>query len=422
MTVVLVLGVIGIPTIRWSLVNCRNRRRRTLEGSQGNPLYIRTMESDQSDDFALPPSHSGLVRRFRCVTKSHIRAITVGIVVLSFMFYSRITSGVLDAFRPVPLPRVHRLSADLSIDLSSSEYSTILVIALCGFVLYVLGIPLVALVILARGRKHLYEKKLLKTFGFLYLGYRRQVWWWEFLALLRKISIGLLAGVVRNTALAHFTVAILLLVSLGAQLVVRPFNNAILNGLETGSLVTLSISAVTVLFAIASRNTEGTIVGGDAPTISLWCVAVAVYLYAAISAVILIIGWFPLVTLPFRKYKRKRQNQVKRALGVITDERKRPLSPFHTAAEWQGQERDLTLTSCTLSLDTHEISPTNHATPTRHGSMELARLHRGQERKRPMSAEDASRVHLRRPRAASDLQSTILMRRVLFRLHQSEKG
>jgi hypothetical protein len=60
---------------------------------------------------------------------------------------------------------------------------------------YVVGLPLLGFVLLAKNRYKLHQRQIRFRYGLLYAGYRRKTFWWECVIALRKVMFVVIAGV-----------------------------------------------------------------------------------------------------------------------------------------------------------------------------------------------------------------------------------
>ena len=61
-----------------------------------------------------------------------------------------------------------------------------------------LGIPLFAFMLLNKERKTLHKLEVKEKFGFLYNGYKKQFYYWEVVIMYRKIAMVVIAVVISN--------------------------------------------------------------------------------------------------------------------------------------------------------------------------------------------------------------------------------
>ena len=123
-------------------------------------------------------------------------------------------------------------------------------------ILYSAGIPIASFYMLYK-RKHKLktDESTVSRFGFLYLGY--QVWWWEIIIMTRKVLMVLIDVVLAPAGVAVQALMAMLLLSamFAVTLVVKPFENPILQALELASLlVSLSTLWMGSFFWAANDN------------------------------------------------------------------------------------------------------------------------------------------------------------------------
>ena len=67
-----------------------------------------------------------------------------------------------------------------------------------ALIVWGLGIPLFAFILLSRKRKRLNVLVVKEKYGFLYNGYKRQYYYWEVIIMYRKLIIVIIAYVIVN--------------------------------------------------------------------------------------------------------------------------------------------------------------------------------------------------------------------------------
>jgi hypothetical protein len=113
------------------------------------------------------------------------------------------------------------------------HWTNLLLLTLPQVILYVVGLPVVALTIILRNKKHLHEERFLMRYGLLYHGYRDDRAWWEIVIAFRKVAVvcigtfGTLWGVVDLQA---FTALAVIFLSIVIHLVGKPFDTEKPNG------------------------------------------------------------------------------------------------------------------------------------------------------------------------------------------------
>merc|ERR1711865_1052194 len=105
--------------------------------------------------------------------------------------------------------------------------------------LYVLGLPLIAALIVLRNREHLHKKHFYTRYGLLYMGYRPGREWWELVIAFRKVTVvsigtfGTLMGVVDLQAFVALGAVFL---SIIIHLIGQPFDKEKENGMRLHNL------------------------------------------------------------------------------------------------------------------------------------------------------------------------------------------
>ena len=121
-----------------------------------------------------------------------------------------------------------------------------------SIVVWGLGIPFFAFVLMFRERKNLMQIEVKEKFGFLYNGYQSDLFFWEIVIMYRKIAMIFIAvfiqpqGVITQ-AMIVFLIMVLFLI---ANLKKKPYVSMALNDLETLSLITSAVSIYCGIFFI----------------------------------------------------------------------------------------------------------------------------------------------------------------------------
>merc|ERR1712178_460952 len=97
--------------------------------------------------------------------------------------------------------QTNRLVIDTDIDCNQSEYFfPWFLIGIFGLILWVIGIPALALGLLIKDRKILWTHRARHLLGFLYNGYELKYYWWEVWGMYRKAFIVMVAVLLRKRA------------------------------------------------------------------------------------------------------------------------------------------------------------------------------------------------------------------------------
>ncbi|CDW85156.1 UNKNOWN [Stylonychia lemnae] len=128
-------------------------------------------------------------------------------------------------------------------------------VAIPSIIVWGLGIPFFALIILERINKQLDKIQIRQKYGFLYRGYKIDYYYWEIVIMYRKILIILIAvfvsnfGVIAQSLFMLFVLLGFLMVNLQKE----PFQIKELNDLESLSLITSMITIYCGLFFILNK-------------------------------------------------------------------------------------------------------------------------------------------------------------------------
>lgn len=161
------------------------------------------------------------------------------------------------------------------------------IVAMPSIIVWGLGIPFFALVLMYRDRKNLEKVEVKEKFGFLYNGYQTRYFYWEIVIMYRKIGMIFIAvfiqpyGVIVQAMIVFLLMVIFLLITIKK----KPYLSLAINELETISLVTSSLSIFCGIFFISSipasdipnipESVKGTIVLSDNMKFALFAVIVA---------------------------------------------------------------------------------------------------------------------------------------------------
>lgn len=127
-----------------------------------------------------------------------------------------------------------------------------------SIIVWGLGIPLFAFILMFRDRHKLQEIETKEKFGFLYNGYQTDLFYWEIVIMYRKIGMIFIAvfitpqGVIAQAMLVFLLMIAFLIVNLKK----KPYVSIALNDLETMSLITSAISIYCGIFFISDVAAE----------------------------------------------------------------------------------------------------------------------------------------------------------------------
>ena len=100
-----------------------------------------------------------------------------------------VSSSVLRLYVCKRIERTHYLIADFSVECFTPKWQSYAYGTMALVLLYPIGIPLFFFMLLAVNRHRLREDRVKAQLGFLYEGYRWEVWWWEIVDCFHKLFL-----------------------------------------------------------------------------------------------------------------------------------------------------------------------------------------------------------------------------------------
>ncbi|CDW74640.1 UNKNOWN [Stylonychia lemnae] len=177
------------------------------------------------------------------------------VVILLFLVHPNIVKFVFNLFNCIDIDGEKRVKNDLEILCYVGEHIIwALGIGLPSLVVWGLGIPLFAFVLLERDHKSLDSLIIRQKYGFLYRGFKRRFYYWEIVITYRKIFLIFIQiflvqyGVITQAML----VLMMLIIFMAINLTKQPFQTQTLNELETLSLITSLLTIFCGVFFIVS--------------------------------------------------------------------------------------------------------------------------------------------------------------------------
>ena len=179
------------------------------------------------------------------------------IVVGTFLAWHTIISYALSVISCRKIGTKYYLNADLEIECYTQQHYTYLFISYLALFVYGIGIPGAGYYMLYKHRYHLYEHD--KYSGpsplfFLYLGYRENRWYYEFIVMAKKLGLIIIGVFLKNHARYQMIGSSLLIqIAFFFHVFLRPYDNIteygiICNKLESISLLSLVVTLNTGLF------------------------------------------------------------------------------------------------------------------------------------------------------------------------------
>jgi hypothetical protein len=206
----------------------------------------------------------------------------------------------------------------VSCDSGDADFRTIAGLSGTCLLVYTIGIPLLLAVALFRRRHHRDDPDVQRQLGFLFGGYRKGAYYWEFVAIVRRLVLALALTLVPFTVgqVAVVVIVVVLVSSIAVQHGMSPFTTVLENRLELFSLYSLLFSFLGVYVA---ENSVGT----DAPLLWLpFAVVVLVVLTSTILlstvAVVLLIRYLPSLRRIFGVHFGARNSLLERVVTLAT--------------------------------------------------------------------------------------------------------
>lgn len=229
---------------------------------------------------------------FMQLLRRNFRVASFSVVAALFVIHFGTLRAIFRVFEVYP-ERIYGqlfLSADFETTTASEQYTGLMLpLAITGGIVYGLGIPALAVALLCRNSDRLTEPQTLARYGFLYKGLdvgrgdrrrRKQAakkgnlasrtwqsrrgagrsgllsaaYLYEAVVLLRKTGLALIAAFSADPLGQGYLAALWLLLFLVTHLVVKPYADPLVNGLEAVSLTALTISQVANMYYEASSH------------------------------------------------------------------------------------------------------------------------------------------------------------------------
>ena len=152
------------------------------------------------------------------------------------------------------------LVEDYSIKCWQGKHITwIFMLLLPSLIIWILVLPGIILYVLRKNKRNLAAGDTLKRYSFIYNGYRKDKYFWEFVIMVRKIFI--ISSIVfispENSGLQIFLFLLLILISYALHVVNKPYTDPKLNKLEQVALISIGIINISGLYFKVITYAEG---------------------------------------------------------------------------------------------------------------------------------------------------------------------
>ena len=181
-------------------------------------------------------------------------------VILFFLIHPNITRASFAIFSCMEIEgEGYFLLDNLDIECwTGKHYSYCMSLTIPCIIIWVLGIPAAVLYYMYKHEQNLQGIDNKLRFGFLYTGYKKKTFYWEFVILYRKILVISIAVFLSNVSISiqALTALIVLISSLYAQVSIKPFSHEILNIMEARAIFAANMTIYCGLFYLTDDINE----------------------------------------------------------------------------------------------------------------------------------------------------------------------
>ena len=201
---------------------------------------------------------------------------------LWFFTYSMVSQIILGIFECRDLDRgISVLSADLAVQCETSKHNSAVKLGYIFGALYIAGLPLQVFAQLYWNRNNLQDRSVKVRYMFLFHNYRKGLYWYECVNMLRKI--GLVTALVllqEDLGTQVFALSILSMTYLTLHAYIKPYSSRTLNELETGALFVTALTLSTCSFFYSNPTGTGNPVVENGLTWSVILLSTALLLWS----------------------------------------------------------------------------------------------------------------------------------------------
>ena len=196
-----------------------------------------------------------------------------------FITYIKTAKGVMAMFSTEVIEGVSYLKEAVGTKAYTKTHTLMMALASIYAIFFVFGIPLLALYILYINRDGLQKRRRIRSsFGFLFEGYRRRMFFWEFVVLLRKVLILAVALFWSDAFLQSIVGMFVLMVSIVAHMACWPYDETFLNVAELSTLFCLfTMVALSVLLWYARQHSSNVELYELAATVIIFVMYVSLF-------------------------------------------------------------------------------------------------------------------------------------------------
>jgi len=194
------------------------------------------------------------VRLFKRV--EHFKAkFLCSVTVLVFNVLPQVTKTMFSLFSCEDIEGDYWLSTDFSVECWDSQHTLYSVaLALPSLLIWTVFLPTVCILYLRKRKQNLEDLSTKYVMGFLYHGYRAELYFWEFLVFYRKIFVIIIAVFMSKFQLCQaIFISTVLFATLSLQMQAQPFTTPNLNKVEELSILT-SVLTISLGFSFTSTS------------------------------------------------------------------------------------------------------------------------------------------------------------------------
>ena len=188
------------------------------------------------------------------------RELLLTMIIGFFLVYPNISIACFSHFSCLDIDKIGSyLKENYTIQCSGETYTKFyLIVVIPSMIIWIVGLPAMILVIMTKRRRFLNQDQNRVIFGFLFNGYKKATFFWEFLIMYRKVLIISIVTFLANISASFQALSIFLLLNLSVflHLKLQPYVSEVLNHMETESLITSAVTVYCGLFYL-TQDTAG---------------------------------------------------------------------------------------------------------------------------------------------------------------------
>ena len=202
--------------------------------------------------------------------------------ILLFLVYPVILRSCASMYHCVDYEGISgsRLISDLDIVCYRDDHLVAAVFAMLFALLYVIGIPVLALMVMIHDRRAMNASEFAAKWTFLIAGYKPELWWYELVVIVRKAVVVVLVVFVEDATMQAAIGATLLAMAMAVHLELLPYTQTIFDKVECLALAALS---VTLVGAISLVDTAEDVTQAQATSVVVVVILLNALLFVALG-------------------------------------------------------------------------------------------------------------------------------------------